>query len=511
MRRKAICFQVLKGSDGVMAVSSDNIKRRESDSAGVYGHREDSMDIISILRDILKRLWIIALLSASAMIFAFLAVKYTYAPVYSTTTTFVVTARGNSTTVFSNLNTASGLADVFSRLLNTQAMNRIIADATGESMSDGYVSAELIPETNLINMTVTANSPQTAFVAAKTIIENHNVVTDKILSNAVLDVLLAPTMPTSPTNPVSARSVGVAAFIITAAVLSVMIGAFSYWRDDIKNSSDAAKKLNSSLIATIAHEKKYKTPLARLKRKKTSILVTNPITSYQYVETFKMLRTRLEYRMAHRNAKVLCVASLKENEGKSTVAANISLILAQRSKRVLLVDADLIRPAQWKIFQVRAPQGASMPEVVLSKLPLSLSLECPYEANLHMLVTERANRSSSEILSSKAFSGFLERAREEYDYIIIDTPPISVASDAEIVSESADATVMVVQQSVARTAAILEGLELMNAGENRVLGIIFNNVYSSPFSSSRGYGYGYGYGGRYGDYRYAGSAQGGEE
>ena len=157
-------------------------------------------DPIVLVQDVLKR-WLVVVLAALAVgVGTYIYTDATYAPVYRTTTTFVVTTRGSSTSVYSNLSSTSNLAGLFTELLNSSIMRKTILQETDISSFDGTIDTAVVPNTNLITMTVTDSDPRMAFLAAQAIIEHHESLTYQVIDDIGLEVLQYPAVPTSPTN-----------------------------------------------------------------------------------------------------------------------------------------------------------------------------------------------------------------------------------------------------------------------------------------------------------------------
>ena len=195
-------------------------------------------------------------------------------------------------------------------------------------------------------MTVTDSDPRMAFLAAQAIIEHHESLTYQVIDDIGLEVLQYPAVPTSPTNQNFAFHQMKKAAVIAALAATALFAILSYLRDAVRSGTEAREKLDCSYLGEISHERKYKTVFALLRRKKTSILITNPVTSFRFVESIRKLRRRVEQHMD--GGKVLMVTSLLENEGKSTVTVNLALAMEQKGKRVLLIDCDReASPAAW--------------------------------------------------------------------------------------------------------------------------------------------------------------------
>lgn len=455
------------------------------------GYRADPY---SIVRDILCRWWMILFAAMMAASVAFVVVSETYRPQYTTRTTYVVSAKGNSATVYSNLTAASELAGVFSRVLSSNALKQKVADELGMKEFEGNVKAELIPETNLLVLEVTADSPKLAFDMTRAVIENHHIVTDQILNEAVMQILQKPVVPASPDIPIQNKEWAVRIGLITAVVCILLLGVKSYYSDTIKNERAAAEKLDVPLIETVYHEQKYKSLKAYILKKKCSILVVNPTTSFRFVETFKNMRTSIEHKLRTRGAKVILITSLLENEGKSTVAANLALSLAQKDKKVLLVDGDMIEPAQHKILGCRTENRPDLYRFLISD---NIDFERAYMPEYKMyFIHSRYSHRSADQLDSSEMRHFIETASEQMDYVIIDSPPFSVAPDAECISSYADAAIMVVRQGVSEAKYINDAIDDMKNSGTDVIGCIFNNVHVFSLSAYTG-GYG-----KYGNYKY---------
>ncbi|MBQ8835476.1 MAG: polysaccharide biosynthesis tyrosine autokinase [Oscillospiraceae bacterium] len=467
-------------------------------------------DPIVLLRDVAKRWLVIVLVALILGTGAYISTDMSYKPVYKTSTTFVVTSRGSSTTVYSNLSSTSSLANLFTGLLNSSIMRKTVAQEMGVSGFDGTISTAVIPNTNLITMTVTASDPRTAFLVAQTLIDHHEELTYQVVDGILLEVLQYPTVPIAPSNYANASGEMKDMMFMGAVATAVVLAVLSFMRDAVRSGTEAKEKLDCDFLGEIPHEQKYKTVFARLSRRKTSILITNPVTSFHFVETIRKLRRRVEQHMD--GGKVLMVSSLLENEGKSTVAVNLALAMAQKHKRVLLIDCDLRKPACHAVLdQQKFTSGIK--EVLQNKASLSDSILRYKKTNLYMLLAKKGDRNVGDLIASDRMNALLDWARESFDFIILDLPPMSAASDTEGMANLADACLMVVRQNAAVAPALNKAIASLEGHSAKMLGCVLNNVYSTRLSSGTGYGYGYGYGyggykkyyGHYGNYASGGS------
>lgn len=466
----------------------------------------DDMDWLSyepivLIYDVLKRFLLVVLVALVVGVGSYIVTDLSYTPLYQTSTTYVVITRSSSSTVYSNLSSTTNLATVFSELLNSSLMRKNILDETGAASFDGSIAASVIAETNLINVTVTASDPRTAFQVALAIIEHHEEITYQVVDGISLEVLQYPVVPMGPSNYPNAMGNMKRMSLAAAVAVCALLLALSWMRNTIRSGKEAQVKLDCSYLGEIPHEEKYKTLLSRIHHKKTSILITNPATSFRFLETVRKLRRRIEHSMHGR--KVLMVTSLMENEGKSTVAVNLALSLAQKHKKVLLIDCDLRKPACHAVLEQKNVT-AGLRDVLLGKAELSDVMIRDKKSNLYLLLETRGTKNSGDLVSSEKMDALLRWARKEFDYVVLDLPPMGEVSDAEGVMEYVDASLLVVRQNMAPAAAVNKAIASLESGRAKLLGCILNNVRFSGLSYGRGYGYGYGRYGRYGHYGHYG-------
>lgn len=467
-----------------------------------------TFDWIVLVRDICKRWYLIVTVAILAGIGAYLVSDMRFVPQYTTTTTFVVSTQDSSATVYQNLSATTNLASVFSEVLNSSILRTTVLEQVGLDSFEGTIQAGAVPETNLLTLRVTDANPRTAFLVTKAIVENHQVVSYQVMGDIVLEVLQEPKVPTFPSNSSMAMRNLKRITILAAVAMCVLLGVVSYLKDTIRSRTEAKEKLSCRYLGEVCHERKYKTLRAILKRRKTSILITNPATSFQFVETFRKLRRKVE-RYLPNGGGVLMVTSVLENEGKSTVAVNLALALARKNKRVLLMEGDLRKPACHKVLDLETKESGAV-DVIMKKATLAEAVVTDQQTGLDLLPEHRSILASGDLVSDEGMVELLETARLKYDYVVIDTPPMSVATDAESLAELTDGVLLVIRQNGVTAEAANQALAALHKTNTKVLGCVLSNVYTSFFSSLSGsYGYGYGYGYGY-NYRY-GSEDHGEK
>ena len=455
-------------------------------------------DPIVILRDVLRRWYLVVAVFLLVGAFARTGLELSYRPVYTTNTTLVVTSRSSNTSVYQNLGRTSELANVLTEVLGSSILRDKMLDELNMTSFDGSISAAPIGVTNLLTVKVTASDPRTAFLVSRCIIENHSIVSAQVLGDVTLDVLQDPVVPTAPSNSKNSIHQARLLAVFAAAATCILLGFLSCTRDVVRSRREASEKLDCHCLAEIGHERKFKTLRSHLRRQKTSILLTKPDVSFRFSESFQKLRRRLELRMGKEH-KVVLVTSILENEGKSTVVANLALSSALAGRKTLLIDCDLRKPACHKIFQHPDFPGSTA-DVIQGRKPLAEAVWAEPSTGLALLLERRPTSSAGSLVHDGGLAALLEEARKQYDLIIIDTPPMSVAPDAETVDALCDGALLVVRQNSAPAVQINRAISSMKAIGSPVYGCVLNNVHSSGLGRAGHGTYSYGYG-HYGSYK----------
>ena len=452
------------------------------------------IDLISMLKDIAKEWWAILLLSLAVALFADIWVNVTYQPEYKTSTTFVVTAKGMNTNVYQNLNSTQQLAQQFTEIMDSNVLKKKVAQDLKMRSLNIDSSVDLVPETNLITLSVKAGTAVESYRILQSIMKNYNTVSDYAIKNVIIETIQSPAVSMAPVNPLNEKKTMIIAFIAAAAVFMVLVAGLSYLRDTIKNPKDVTSKLDTRLLGSIYHEKKSKSIKLRKKKEFVSMLISNPLRSFQYAESNKMMSSRVRSYMDKENAKTLLVTSVMENEGKSTVAANLALGLAQEGSRVMLIDCDFRKPAQYKIFDMEGKDADDLGKVLTGKAGTE-NLICNWnDTNLYMILNRTSSNSIEALLKSTTLRQIVGFCRQNMDYVIIDTSPLALVSDTEELAQMADASVLVVRQDTVLTKDINDAIDILNNTRGKVLGCVLNDASSSQITGSTAH---YGYGGYY--------------
>ena len=190
-------------------------------------------------------------------------------------------------------------------------------------------------------------------------------------------------------------------------------------------------------------------------------------------ESYRTLRTNLQYSSFDEEYKVIVVTSSEAGEGKSTTAGNLALSLSQGDKKVALIDCDLRKPSLHKKFKVSNTRGLS--DVIIGKEEIT-SVFQRYNENLVIVTSGKVPPNPSEMLSSKAMSALIEALRKVFDYVILDTPPVQAVTDAQILSTKADGTILVVRAQETKKDSVNNAINLLKKVKANIIGTVLNGV-----------------------------------
>lgn len=208
------------------------------------------------------------------------------------------------------------------------------------------------------------------------------------------------------------------------------------------------------------------------RNKRQIITLTNPRSPIS--ESYRALRTNIEFSSIDEKLQVLMVSSAGPGEGKSTTITNLAVTFAQSEKKVVLIDADLRKPTAHHTFSISNRWGLS--SIISQQSSLEEVIQVTDIPNLDVITSGAIPPNPAEMMGSKRMTAIINQLRGLYDIILIDTPPLLAVTDAQIVAAKSDGVIMVVDQGRVKreiAAKAVKNLESVNA---RILGVVLNNV-----------------------------------
>ena len=333
------------------------------------------------------------------------------------------------------------------------------------------VSASTPPNTTLLNVTATAPDAEAAAdIANATGAELAREIVDLEerpgqVEEPVKVTLINPAEPpqwrSAPPGP---RTVGVLAGILGLALGLVLAATREALDTSVSNAQGAQDIVDVPLLGMIPSDSSTtKKPL-----------LIDLASHSPRAEAYKALRTNLRFTDVEHDLRVMVVTSSVPDEGKTTVAANLALSLAQLGRTVLLVEGELRDPGVLGLFGM--PEGAGLTDVLLDNTPVSDVIQTLPGTELNLLAAGQVPPNPSELLGSRQMIGLLEELRASYETIIIDAPPLLPVTDAAVLAEHADGALLVVREGKTRKDQLARAKAALDAVEARVLGVVMNRA-----------------------------------
>ncbi len=445
-------------------------------------------------RQFRKTWWFLILLCVSFSMILCAYTTLTYTPVYTAYSSFAVDSGAGTTSYYSRL-TRLEIAETLPYILESGALQYIVMEQLDVDTLDAEISATVLTDTSLLQISVSAGDPDYAYAVLEAVIENYPSVARYVIGEAELTLLDSSGVPSGASNGYSYRSLAKRGCLLAAVVYLCVLAVLTLIRRTVMSEKDLKKNISIVCLANI--------PLVRTKRrskkKKTYILIDRKNVNSNLKESVNMLRIRTKRQMEKNEAQILLMTSTGEGEGKTTLAANLSLSFAQKGYRVLLIDADLRNPSVAAAFGQKP--GSGIVDVLNGDVALSEAL-IRYTKGMYLLSGRAiADRSRiAAVLGDENLKIMLKELKKSFDYIIIDTPPCGLMPDAIMLAPICDEAVMVVKQDYIEKDRVLAAIEsLVNTGIC-MAGFVINGEKTGIGSYGYGYGrygyghYGYGYG-----------------
>jgi len=203
-------------------------------------------------------------------------------------------------------------------------------------------------------------------------------------------------------------------------------------------------------------------------------LITNSSPKSAMAEAYRTLRTNLGFAGMDQPCRSILITSGNPMDGKSTIVSNLAVVMAQAGNKVILVDCDLRKPLQHKIFGVENFQGLT--NCILQQIDVEQVAYTGMVENLTVLTSGPIPPNPAEILNSARTRSLWKTLLEKYDYVLIDSPPVLAVTDASILSTQVDGVILVVRSGISRIDLAREAKEQFAKANARLIGVVLNQV-----------------------------------
>jgi non-specific protein-tyrosine kinase len=278
----------------------------------------------------------------------------------------------------------------------------------------------------------------------------------------VVEPAIVPTVPIRP-NTTSSTVLGGAVGLLLAVGLVFML---EYLDDTLKTPDDIAQHLGLTTLGTILRTRASE-------RNKSLVAIEQPKTPF--AEAFRTLRTNIQFSSVDKPIKTVMVTSAGPGEGKSTLAANLAVVMAQSGLRTVLIDCDLRRPSIHKIFSLPNQQGITT--ALLHELTaLNGEVRSMPVEHLRVIPSGPIPPNPSELVGSRRMTQLLDTLAGENDFVIIDSPPALAVTDASILARKVDGVILVIESGATRRTLALKAKAQLEQVGAHVLGATLNKL-----------------------------------
>lgn len=205
-------------------------------------------------------------------------------------------------------------------------------------------------------------------------------------------------------------------------------------------------------------------------------------------ESYRTLRTNIQFSSFDKKLQSIVITSSGPGEGKTTTSCNLAVVMAQTGSKTILIDCDQRKPSVHKSFKLSNEVGLS--DFLVGSVEFEEVTRDSGVENLTLITSGTRPPNPSELLSSKKMRDFIEGLKEEYEYIIIDSPPIVAVTDAQLIASFADGSLLVTSSGEVEREAAMRSKELLDKVNSKILGVVLNKL---EVSEKGYYGYYYQY------------------
>lgn len=438
----------------------------------------------------IRRRWIAILLLTVLGLVGGTAAAFLTTPMYEATARIFVSTRGTSNAVeaLQGSSYTQQRIQSYVDVVSSPAVLDPVIDELGLNISAEELSREVtaapLTDTVLMDITVRSGSPKNASEIANAVAASlGTVVVDDLEKSVGTDgALVKLSIVKRATVPQSASSPNIPLDVAVGGLLGLLAGlAFAVLRQRLDTRVHGEANVRAITDAPILGGIAYDANAA----KRPLTLRTDPRSPR--AEAFRSLRTNLQFIDPDASNRSYVITSSIESEGKTTTAVNVALALADSGANTILVDADLRRPKVASFLSIEGSIGLS--DVLIGKVSLEDALQVSADENeksLYVLPAGTIPPNPSELLGSKRMASLVDSLIAEFDYVIIDAPPLLPVTDGAILSKLCYGALVVCATGKTKTTQLSQALQRLTNIDSRVIGVVLNML---PARGPDNYGY----------------------
>ena len=425
---------------------------------------------------ILRKHWLLLVLAVIIGAAGYALVKnHSYVPQYTASTTYVISSspdnQGSGNYYDDAL--ANQMSKTFPYILTSQILRDRIAEELGTGYVPGNIRATVMENTNFLTISVTDTDPQRAYQTLQAVLDTAPELTEAIAGKIYMELMDESGVPAAPDNARNLKGNAVLGGIAGGTVGVALMVLLAFTGRTVRREEDCLRRINTKCLGVIPRIRMK----VRSRKTEQHLNIQKKNADEGLIESFRIIRNKLERCSAQEQVKTVLITSTLPGEGKSTVAANTALALAQAGKKVALVDCDLRNPTDSAILE--APEGPGLVEFLQGKAKFG---ECVVsgqsvtgeENRLLFIRGGKGIRDASSYLGSERMKQLIAMLEQQMDYVILDAAPVGLLTDAGILAQYAGGAVFVVRQDFTKVDRILEAMEQLADSRCKILGCVLN-------------------------------------
>lgn len=462
-------------------------------------NQEQSINLATLLirlKIAFFRLWLIVIsLSVLLGLVWYARDRNAYVPRYESKAIFTVDSGYTAEDIFVtgayyDHYAAQQLAAAFPHILSLDMMKDLVVQHLPKGYISGVATATSVADSNMVILTVQDRDPQAAYDYLCAIIDCFPQVAVYMVDNPQIKIMTSPSLPTEPYTTTPGAGSFAKGAIIGLGINMVILFFYALLRHTIQTPDELKSSVNLPILIAL--------PKVTPKKRRTG--ATPLITAESdpnMAESLRGLRMKVKKTLSSSGGKIIAVTSTLAGEGKTTVAINLAYTLIQDGHKVVLLDADLRSQSVARTLGEKSMANGMMDCLKDHSLPI---LDCVRSTEQGLdFISGRSTEKRHYAIGLEPTRNMLRQLSQHYDYVIIDTPPSEVVSDATSLCRCADCVLYVIRQNYTQKGQILNAITALHQKDVKITGIVFNGVpqfhrqYGYGYRSTYGYGYDYGY------------------
>lgn len=449
----------------------------------------EEINIRDFLNYLKKYVLVIAAVALALVIGVFIYDKSIKKPLYTTYTTIILTksneAQTGTTITQNDILLNQKLVETYSKIIKSKLVLEQVISETGvtyttEELSEN-VSVEAYENTEMLKISVTDQDPELAANIANSIAQVFSGEIAKIYQINNISVVDVAVTPEEVSNNTLKRDLLIALFIGIFGTIGVVFVVY-YFDDTVKLTDNLEEEIGMPVVAKV-----FKSDIGSKNNRKIELLAQKYPKSV-VSESIKTLRTNLQFSSVDEDIKTILITSSIPGEGKSFISANLAISFAQTDKRVLIVDCDMRKGRQHRIFKLSNSKGLS--NLLIDDMTnLKDYINKTSVPGVHVITRGTVPPNPSELLNSKKNSDLLRVLKAKYDVIIYDGVPCNGLPDSIIMSKLVDKVLIVSSDSMTPKSVLESTKKQLESVNAPVAGDVLNNVNRKNSTYGKYYGY----------------------